>query len=115
MSYIFECDGETIWSPSFRTGAIFSVFADALANEFSLDAGLVWNGSDMAALDLNLFLPFLECTLTTYRTSTSSLRLMLGGFVATLLVLAERSGHGGQEVDAELAAMMHSASGKMAT
>ena len=51
MSYVFEIDGVTVWSPALRVGRVFVGCAQALAEVVGLPLGFSFNGTDMIEID----------------------------------------------------------------
>jgi hypothetical protein len=51
MSFVFDIDGQTVWSPALRTGQVFVAYAEALAAEQEAPTGFTCIADDMIAID----------------------------------------------------------------
>lgn len=51
MSFVFEIDGETVWSPALRVGQAFVGCAQALGQVVGVSPGFSFNAEDMIELD----------------------------------------------------------------
>lgn len=51
MSFVFEINGETVWSPALRVGQAFVGCAQALGEVVSVRPGFSFNAEDMIEID----------------------------------------------------------------
>ena len=51
MSFVFDIDGETVWSPALRVGQAFVGCAHALGQVVGVSPGFVFNAEDMVDVD----------------------------------------------------------------
>lgn len=51
MSFVFEIDGETVWSPALRAGQAFVGCAQALGQVVGVTPGFAFNAEDMIEID----------------------------------------------------------------
>ena len=58
MSYIFEIDGETVWSPALQVGAVYHRFVQALEASLGVRAGISEFGSDYLVIDRTQLVTF---------------------------------------------------------
>ena len=113
MSYVFEWDDETVWSPALRVGKLYVTLADALAAVLSIPHGLSAMASDYYEVDRDRFAAFIAALRAWSPGSHAVGRALLGGFLTTSLVLLERMG-AAPELDAETLAAMAALAPSMA-
>ncbi len=104
MSYAFDVEGVTVWSPALRVGSIFVGYLRVLEQVVGTPAGFTANGSDMVKIDLLPYAAFLE-RLLQMRMATGHEQLveMIDIVLVPSLVIIERGGAGGSlEIDRAL-------------
>jgi hypothetical protein len=88
LSYIFELDGETTWSPALRTGRAYVTLANSLADIFEINSGLAAIADDMYDIDKTQFQNFTKHTLDEYISATNLIyRSYIQGVLLTSLAL----------------------------
>ncbi|GAA0535041.1 hypothetical protein GCM10011581_48290 [Saccharopolyspora subtropica] len=93
MSYIFDVDDQTVWSPALRVGQLFTHTAENLARLLGCQTGLAPVANDMSDLDLQLFEPFAHKVFDEYCTTTNTIyRELLRSVLAPALVMLQRAG-----------------------
>ena len=92
MSYIFECDDKTVWSPALRVGTLYVTLADALAVVVSVPHGMAAMASDFYEVDRDKFADFVTALRAWSPVGHAVGDALLGGFLTTSLVLLERMG-----------------------
>jgi uncharacterized protein DUF6086 len=93
MSQFFDLDGVTLWNPSNGAARLFLRHVALYEAELELPSGIGSMENDEAAVDPVAFRAFVEALVAWQRSTTHSVLLALPeGFVATVLVLAERAG-----------------------
>ena len=58
MSYVFEIDDETVWSPALRVGDVFRGYVEVLEKTLGVPAGVTVFASDYLVLDRAAFTGF---------------------------------------------------------
>ncbi len=94
MSFIFEIDGETVWSPALRVGQAFAGCAQVLAGSADASPGFSFNGEDMIKIDRAQMMKFAE-TLAAISERPGSFRVLAGlaeAIRVPCLVMLERVG-----------------------
>jgi hypothetical protein len=94
MSFIFEIDGETVWSPALRVGQVFVGCAQVLGESTNVLPGFSFNGEDMINIDRGQLLEFAEA-LAAISERPGSFRVLTGLAEAVrvpCLVMLERVG-----------------------
>ncbi|HEY8372660.1 MAG TPA: DUF6086 family protein [Pseudonocardiaceae bacterium] len=93
MSYIFDVEDQTVWSPALRVGQLFTITAEGLAGILGCRTGLVPVANDMSEVDLQLFEPFAHRVFDEYcATHNVVYRELLRGVLAPALVMLQRAG-----------------------
>jgi Family of unknown function (DUF6086) len=91
MSYVFEIDTETVWSPALRVGEIYVGFVRVLEEIVGSSAGLEPISSDMVRIDPERLKGFVRDLL-----SVTTTHVILGSELETVialsLVMLERGG-----------------------
>ncbi|MFC6009460.1 DUF6086 family protein [Nocardia lasii] len=79
MSYVFDVDDETVWSPSLRVGELFVRMHTDICSVLGVATGLTAIANDMYEIDIDVFE---RTTLTVFEEYSSSgngaFRAMLG-------------------------------------
>jgi hypothetical protein len=91
MSYVFEIDGETVWSPALRVGEIYVGFVRVLEETLGSPAGLEPISSDMVRIDSARFRAFVRQLVETSATN-AVLESELETVIALSWVMLERGG-----------------------
>jgi hypothetical protein len=91
MSYIFEADDTTVWSPALRVGSLFVSMAECLADWEGVPTGLSAMASDYYEIDVGAFGAFVQALLNDSSAGHAIFGQILHGFVATCLVMLERA------------------------
>ena len=95
MSYIFDVDGEVVWSPGLRSGKLFIALADALAANAGIDpgaTGLTAMASDYYYVNPRVFAEFVRALLAGPAATNSVYAQLARGFLVTGLVVLDRCG-----------------------
>ena len=95
MSCIFDVDGEVVWSPALRIGQLFISIAQSLADAAKVDlaeAGFTMMASDYYYVDPQALATFVQGVLAGSVVKNPSYWELARGFVATCLVMLERTG-----------------------
>ncbi|MFF0544649.1 DUF6086 family protein [Nocardia thailandica] len=91
MSFVFDADGETVWSPALRVGELFVRMHTDICSVLGLATGLTAIAADMYEIDSDLFE---RTTLAVYDEYFSShnpaLRSMLGATLGPAVRILER-------------------------
>ena len=103
MSYVFDIDDITVWSPALRTGNIYAGFVKVIEEEFHQVAGFTAVASDMARIDGQVFTRFVNLLLETVGGPNAN--RLLGWHLRTVLgpsiVMLQRADYGGNLVGVE--------------
>jgi uncharacterized protein DUF6086 len=113
MSYVFEWDNKTVWSPALRVGKLYVMLADALAAVVSVPHGLAAMASDFYEVDRDKFAAFVTALRVWSPVGHVVGDALVGGFLATSLVMLERMGVA-SDVDAETRAAVGALAPSMA-
>ncbi|PXX66618.1 hypothetical protein DFR70_103367 [Nocardia tenerifensis] len=93
MSYVFDVNGETVWSPSLRVGDLYVRMAREVGSVLGVTTGLNPLALDMWDVDINTFEGFVRLMHETYFTSGHPvLKGLLEGVLAPSIVILERGG-----------------------
>ncbi|NRQ31487.1 hypothetical protein HII36_06480 [Nonomuraea sp. NN258] len=93
MSQYFRVGDQILWNPSSGVAGLFMRSAEALAPETGLPTGLGPMESDECEIDPATFAVFVSALVERYeRSNHPILHSLMDGFIATALVLVERSG-----------------------
>lgn len=93
MSQYFQIGDQVLWNPSNGVAGLFMRTAEALAPEAGLPTGLGSMENDECQVDLVAFTAFVSALVQRYeRSNHPILHSLMGGFIATALVLVERGG-----------------------
>jgi hypothetical protein len=98
VSQYFKIGRQILWNPSNGVSGLFMRSAEALAPVAGLPTGLGAMKADECQVDLAAFTAFVSALVRRYEQSNHPiLHSLMGGFIATALVLVER---GGQTISA---------------
>jgi hypothetical protein len=93
MSQYFDIGDETLWNPSNGASRMFQRQVTVLEAELELASGIGPMENDECQIDPITFEAFVNALLARHRRTSHTIVLALSeGFVATVLVLAERAG-----------------------
>ena len=94
MSFIFDIDGETTWSPSLRTGQVYAAYCQALASVLDTPTGFTFLSEDWVDIDRQSFTAFVGRVMDTYQKTAHHpvLEPLLRVVLACSLVMLERAG-----------------------
>jgi hypothetical protein len=95
VSYVFDVDGEVVWSPALRIGKLFVSMAGTLADDAGLDlaaAGFTMMASDYYYVNPPALAGFVRTLLAGPVVANRMYQELTRGFLVTCLVLLDRSG-----------------------
>ncbi|MFJ5842685.1 DUF6086 family protein [Streptomyces shenzhenensis] len=93
MSQHFDLGDETLWNPSIGASRLFQHHVAFFEAELGLPSGIGPMTDDACQIVPDAFEVFVEALLARHRRTSHAVALALSeGFVATVLVLAERAG-----------------------
>ncbi|MFJ1763957.1 DUF6086 family protein [Amycolatopsis sp. NPDC088138] len=95
MSYIFDVDGQVVWSPALRVGHLFVTLADTLAGDAGVEpgaTGLEMMASDYYYVNPPVFAEFVRTLLASSVVTNEVYAELARGFLVTSLVVLDRSG-----------------------
>ncbi|MFJ6386960.1 DUF6086 family protein [Streptomyces sp. NPDC091972] len=93
LSQYFDIGDETLWNPSNGASRLFQSQVSVFEAELELSSGIGPMENDECQINPAVFEIFLNALLVQHRgTSHAVLRALSEGFIATVLVLAERAG-----------------------
>ena len=94
MSYIFDVDNETVWSPALRVGDLYVRFLREVAGAIGEPTGLTPLASDMYDIEVNVYGVLIRKMVDVYFSSGSIvLRRLIEGVLLPSVVILERAGH----------------------
>jgi hypothetical protein len=91
VSYVFEIEGETVWSPALTVGQIYEGFIRTLSESLGQPSGFTCNAADHVMIDAEVFVDFVLRLLSKSRGHpllAEQIRAVLGPSV----VMLDRSG-----------------------
>jgi hypothetical protein len=94
VSYIFDADGDTVWSPALDVGNAYVRCAQALGDVFGVPPGFDFISEDMVEIDLGEFEAFTN-TLGSVAAEAGGqvvLQDLIDAVLAPSLVMLERAG-----------------------
>ncbi|WP_143174318.1 DUF6086 family protein [Streptoalloteichus hindustanus] len=92
MSYVFQVDGESVWSPALRIGHLFLAIANQLSENLNQDHGFSMMASDFVDIDGNTFAAFVQSLLNSSVMTNVTYEHLSRGFLATCLAILVRAG-----------------------
>ncbi|MEU9116826.1 DUF6086 family protein [Streptomyces sp. NPDC048483] len=93
MSQYFDLGDQTLWNPSNGASRLFLRQVAVFEAELDLPSGIGPMQDDQCQIDPTAFHAFAEALLVRHRRTSHAVMIALSdGFVATVLVLAERAG-----------------------
>ncbi|MEU4314475.1 DUF6086 family protein [Nocardia sp. NPDC024068] len=93
MSYIFEIQDETVWSPALRVGKLYESMAQDVAESLGVPTGMTAMASDFCEIELDVFVTFVRLAYKEYFSSSHPvLRGLIGAVLAPSIVVLERGG-----------------------
>ncbi|CND72966.1 Uncharacterised protein [Mycobacterium tuberculosis] len=93
MSYIFDIDDETVWSPSLRVGKLYVNLAEAIARTLEIPTGLEAVAEDMYDINASVFSDFTRALVEDFFSGRQVVaQEMLRGVLLASLVMLQRGG-----------------------
>lgn len=93
MSYVFDVDDDTVWSPSLQVGELYVRFLRETAEQLGLPTGLTAVADDMYDIDVDAFEHLVRKLAEVYFASAHPvLRGLVDGVLAPSVVVLERAG-----------------------
>lgn len=93
MSYIFDVDDVTVWSPALRVGELYVSMARDVAGVLDMSTGMTAMASDYWEIELTEFESFVRVMYRTYFSSEHPVfKTLIGAVLAPSIVLLERGG-----------------------
>jgi hypothetical protein len=93
VSFAFDVDGETVWSPALLVGELYVRTTEGIAGAMGMSTGLDALASDMYDIDLDVFEAMVNSVYAEYFSAVHPLvREMLRGMLLPSIVILERSG-----------------------
>ncbi|WP_290056216.1 DUF6086 family protein [Amycolatopsis solani] len=95
MSYVFDVDGEVVWSPALRIGKLFVSTAETLAGNAGVglaDAGLTMMASDYYYVNPAALAAFVRSSLAGSMVVNPVYAELSRGFLVVSLVVLDRCG-----------------------
>ncbi|WP_328584716.1 DUF6086 family protein [Streptomyces sp. NBC_00370] len=93
LSQYYELGDDTLWNPSNGASRLFMSQVSVYQAELGLPSGIGPMQADECQIDPLVFEPFVDALLAWRRTTSHAVTAALSeGFIATVLVLAERAG-----------------------
>ncbi|MFF2926914.1 DUF6086 family protein [Streptomyces celluloflavus] len=93
MSYIFDVEDDTVWSPSNRVGELYVGMLNAAAGTLRLPTGLSPDTGDMYEIDIAKFGPLVkEMLATRAHSSHQYLWMLMDGVLPISITILERAG-----------------------
>jgi Family of unknown function (DUF6086) len=93
MSFIFDVDDETVWSPALRVGQVYAGSARQLGAILNIDTGLHEVADDLVEIDVEAFERFTRALLAEHLRSDHPIhRALSRGTLLVSLALLERAG-----------------------
>ncbi|WP_310725944.1 DUF6086 family protein [Streptomyces sp. N2A] len=93
MSQYYDLDDQTLWNPSNGVSRLFMSQVGVYQAELGMPSGIGAMQADECQIDPIVFKAFVDALLTWHRRTSHAVMVALSeGFIATVLVLAERAG-----------------------
>ncbi|HUB69609.1 MAG TPA: DUF6086 family protein [Acidimicrobiales bacterium] len=93
MSYLFEVEDRTVWSPALRVGQIYVEYVRSLERVYGLEAGFTQTTEDSVRIDAQVFAGFVTHLLSTAGEGRHLvLELELRAVAIPALVILDRAG-----------------------
>ncbi|MFI6997666.1 DUF6086 family protein [Nocardia sp. NPDC050175] len=93
MSYVFDVDGKTVWSPSLRVGELYVRMLRDVGAVLGAPTGLNALSADMWDIDIDAFEELIKIMYETYFASGhQAFKALIGGVLAPSIVILERGG-----------------------
>ncbi|GGL27950.1 hypothetical protein GCM10011588_48460 [Nocardia jinanensis] len=94
MSYIFDIEDVTVWSPALRVGKLYVGMARDLADSLGTSMGITVMASDFWEIELDNFDSFVRMMNAEYFSSEHPvLKVLVGAVLAPSIILLERGGN----------------------
>jgi hypothetical protein len=91
VSYVYEIDGETVWSPALRVGQIYEGYIATLSRSLGRPTGFRGNPSDHVMIDPEVFVDFV-LRLLSATNGHPILAQQIDAVMGPSVVMLERSG-----------------------
>lgn len=102
MSYIFDVNDETVWSPALRAGRLYTLMAQDVAEVLGVETGMTAMASDFWDIDIDRFELFVRAMYEKYFSSSHPvLKGLIGSVLAPSIVVLERGGRAVTPASAE--------------
>jgi len=100
MSYIFDIDDITVWSPALRIGELYVGFVHVVESQMDETSGFKDIASDMIDIDANSFIGFVNVLITLSATPHQNRLLSwhLRSILGPSIVMLQRAGYGARLV-----------------
>ncbi|MFI6171675.1 DUF6086 family protein [Nocardia sp. NPDC051052] len=93
MSYVFEIDNETVWSPALRVGDLYVRMLQDVGSVLGAPTGLSSVASDLWKIDIDAFETLVRLMYETYFDSSHQVfHVLIEGVLASSIVILERGG-----------------------
>jgi len=93
MSYSFEVETRTVWSPALRVGETYMAYVRGLEEVYGKSAGINPVSEDMVEIDPNIFLEFIQHMMAVLASGNHAvLGLLLRAVIIPAVVMLERAG-----------------------
>lgn len=95
MSYVFDVDDVTVWSPSLRVGDLYVRIVSGISEVVGAPTGLHPLASDFYDIDIDAFESFVRSIFDLYVSASHDiLKGMIEGVLLPSLVMLDRAGRG---------------------
>lgn len=95
MSYVFDINDETVWSPSLRVGDLYVRMLQDVGSVLGAPTGLTAISSDMWDIDIDAFEKLVKLMHEAYFASGHQVfKILIEGVLAPSIVILERGGRG---------------------
>jgi len=94
MSFIFDIDGQTVWSPALAVGTVFAGYVTTCGQVIGTPPGFTWNSSDTVVIDAGEFNAFVgELFRRSHVESRNDLfQSLIGPVLVPSVVMLQRTG-----------------------
>ncbi|MDI6105077.1 DUF6086 family protein [Actinoplanes sp. NEAU-A12] len=91
--YFNDGDRNSLWNPSSRVAVLFVRTSEVVSSLVGLPSGIGGMWADEYAIDVDVFVRFVDALVLEYRSSSHQvLRSLLEGWLVTAIVMVERAG-----------------------
>lgn len=93
VSFVFDVDGATVWSPALRVGELYVRATQGIAEALGVPSGLTAEAADLWQIDIDAFEGLIAAVREVYFTRHHEiLRALLAGVLAPSIVVLDRAG-----------------------